>query len=449
MDPTLNIISKPAVFLAQGLLNKKEDDAENVISSIWTVPPTISDAFALPLGTRLTMLANFGSGVKSGVMICILQLVISVIYFTRYMDNVDSICNSYGFCDQKVPRLMQAMFALTLGEIIVDSYFGIFYIVETQQIQKLVMWVASHSNLQPKEAYNVLDVMLWVIAAFIISILAICYVLNSIIVYYTPDDWWVFVFHLVNCYNTWCTFFLSAVWVWENWMLNRVGDFYVQKRLEGDFGSDGVVAGIRCHELLQKMSEVSGTWAINHGFRVFFAFFDITLYLSWYIVTLNKIEAENKLVEKCVPAMNVLVLVLAIAFYLIVVLTLVAPGFVTSKFFSSLQLKVSKMATWVTHDFMRPRMPSEVELEDSKQGIESRKDSHKKKRSIDVHHIDSQQQAGLFHQTCTMFMVRFGFVKDSGGMHFAGLPIGVGQALTVIMVSAYIQYDIIRIIASE
>ncbi len=240
--------------------------------------------------------------------------------------------------------------------------------------------------------------------------------------------------------------FLSSVWVWENWLLSKVGDHLVQKRLEMDFGADGVVAGIKCHELLQKMSEVSGVWALNHGFRIIFALMDVTIYISWYIIVLDRTSGGPDLVQKVTPVLDVIALLLALAYYTFVVATLLAPGFVTSRFFINLQLKVSQMTNWVTSESMRARS-GDVKSEKSKE-----KDLPKTTgapKSKELVRFDRQHEVRNFQQTCTMFMVRFAFTKDSGGMHFAGFPISVGQALTGIFIAAYMQYDICQYIVDS
>ena len=249
--------------------------------------------------------------------------------------------------------------------------------------------------------------------------------------------------------------FLSILWVWENWLLSKVGDHLVQKRVEMDFGADGVVAGLKCHELLQKMSEVSRVWALNHGFRIVFAFMDITLYLSWYIVTLDMKTVGPMILRFLVSWVSVVVLVLALAYYLFVVATLLAPGFVSSRFFISLQLKISEMTNWVTSESMRARsgVAKPKESEESEESEESKRDNSPEKTQgpteRELVSFDKQHEVRNFQQTCTMFMVRFAFTKDAGGMHFAGFPISVGQAMTGIFIAAYMQYDICQYIVDS
>ena len=444
-----SLISQPAIYLTEGFMRKGDDLEKNVIQSTWTRSTDFSKASALPFSARWSMLLNFGKGIKSGAAICLVQIILAITYYVKYVQVVDGACKTFGYCDQKIPGLMEAMFILVLCEIVVDSVFGVFYLVRSNHIQNLVFWVSSHSDLRPSQMYQMLGIMAWAVFAYTTLTWILLTIFASIAYYYETDMWYQYFFVAVNCMSAWCTMFLSVLWVWENWLLSKVGDYLVKKRLETDFGTDGIVAGLKCHELLQKMSEVSRVWALNHAFRIVFAFMDVTVYIAWYLLFQKKTtQGRPQLIQKTEPVLNAVALMLAFAYYGFVAVTLLAPGYVTSKFFISLQLKVSQMTNWVTTESMRPR--SSNADEESKKDM--KQDSSKTTgtpASKELVRFDQQHEVRNFQQTCTMFMVRFAFTKDAGGMHFAGFPISVGQALTGIFILAYIQYDICKYIVSS
>ena len=162
----MSLLSSPAIYLTDGMMRKAGDEKKNVIQSTWTRSTDFSKASAFPFSVRWTMLLNFGTGIKSGLMIGLLQVMVAITFYAKYEEQTESLCTTLGFCDQKVPRIVRAMFILSLFEITIDTIFGVFFIVRTNHIQNLVFWVSSHSELRPSEMYRVLDIMTWGVFAF-------------------------------------------------------------------------------------------------------------------------------------------------------------------------------------------------------------------------------------------------------------------------------------------
>lgn len=461
MDPT-SFISHPAVYLAEGFLKKKERK-NNAIQSTWSHVNQLGRTPDPPFSVRATLLMNFGRGVKSGLAILLIQIVFMITWIAQYEKVNPKLCEDYGyFCNSLLPIMMRGIFVLMVFEILVDVYFGVFKIVRTRHIQMMVNWVADHSELHPKRMYAVLNVWTWAISIFCTLVFVFMITVVSIGEYYTNYGWWSFFYASVNVYSTWCTLFLSVLWIWENWLLSEVADYFVQQRLERDFGTDGVVAGLRCHELLQKMSEVSRVWAPNHAFRVILGFMDISFYIIWYIITKRGDQNAPPVIMKIMPAYYAMILLMSIVFYIFVVGTILAPGFVTSKFFTSLQLKVSELTNWVSTESMRASMQTDQEQRKGERRSLSgtttasgKGDTGDAKEQTNQtrkeHHLtlEAQHEIRNFQQSCTMFMTRFSYIQNAGGMHFAGFPISVGQALTGVFIAGYMQYDVIKYIVSE
>ena len=184
----MSLLSSPAIYLTDGMMRKAGDEKKNVIQSTWTRSTDFSKASAFPFSVRWTMLLNFGIGIKSGLMIGLLQLMVAITFYAKYEEESASFCASLGFCDQKVPRIMRAMFILSLFEIAIDTIFGVFFIVRTNHIQNLVFWVSSHSELRPSEMYRVLDIMTWGIFAFIVPLWIFSMVLAITSTYYHTNE---------------------------------------------------------------------------------------------------------------------------------------------------------------------------------------------------------------------------------------------------------------------
>ncbi len=184
----MSLLSSPAIYLTDGMMRKAGDEKKNVIQSTWTRSTDFSKASAFPFSVRWTMLLNFGIGIKSGLMIGLLQVMVAITFYAKYEVENEALCTSFGFCDQKVPRLARATFILVLFETAIDTIFGVFFLVRTNHIQNLVFWVSSHSELRPSEMYRVLDIMTWGVFAFSTPMWIFSLFIASFSTYYDNDQ---------------------------------------------------------------------------------------------------------------------------------------------------------------------------------------------------------------------------------------------------------------------
>jgi hypothetical protein len=270
-------------------------------------------------------------------------------------------------------------------EAATNAYFGYSY-CRAGRISRLVRTAAEPHSSAEHDATRALGRFAWGTAAVTGTLMAGWQYAN-----YTPEQIspWPVWSSLAVGYTLLSTIYLSALWLWCNWLFWRAGRGVVARGISASSVAQRR-AGRAVFGLLDEMRLASRVWAINHAVRA-----------------VTMITVAEALVQSGEAQASVRVAAYsgAAVLFLVVLATAAAPGFVTTDFYENLQRRLAAVA----HDGDEGGLGGDEEL-----GKPPPRD------------------------TPTALMQRIAAAGSGAGMHFAGIPMTVEKSVKVAVLVLYL-----------
>jgi len=323
---------------------------------------------------------------------------------------------------------------VTLTETLVNAYLGWCY-CQRRSLNKIVEYIVHNSEKTVDEVFEALRlcgrVVIGITAIFTISQL----IFMSFWISKTPPKalGYVIVQQLFAMFsNTICvgvSNYLCGIWIFENWGIHIVGMRFAEKEINKEALSRGDQNQLGCSvtqkllQILDQMDNKSNEWKINHMLRFFLTTTNATICLLTLMLMIRdrSRQSHSSITETLRFMFAGWLLATAIFQYLVVFLTALVPGFVSDKFFDSVQCRLfdAGFSTSVHPSQSGQRYHLANDVKGDKVGgkdADTNKAMHK----------------------ASMLMNCMECLHGRRGMHFAGFPMTLAQGLTVGSVLSYI-----------
>jgi len=405
-----------------------KNDVSNIAEKIETVEMKHAISFSrkkpgdflLPSNIAFIQNIFFGGGKKfiSFLVVNVTMVACCLMgVFAFWVPGVQSCDDSgFGTCSNAQSQLSTILYFVGALALVVNAIFGYNYCLMRRQ-SRLLQWIIAYdSSFSAKDLKSKLNRIGWFsIVIFFVNLLIWLSIAISFVAVVDPQGWAFIPGNIGFCFNYCTSFYLCAMWMWENWLMHKVAQCMTKKYVTTNaiLGCDGLNAGNKIYEVLEKMNQVSSVWTFNHIARTVLVIVNATCHLLIVMLLWDtKKQVKNSVVRSVRNLLDSIMILFALGLYLFVFLTVLCPGYVTDELFSNVQIKLADIA-----DADNPQDTSILQCR--------------------------QENVRTIENRATLLMMRVEIMHGKRGMHFAGLPMTVPIALTLGTFISYLVCDIV------